>query len=226
MADIPLPILAITTSGSNITVKKNKSAAVTPGSYQRLIAKDNSLLELVGGHYTFSEIKVGKSSEILLDVSDGPITIDVSGNVELNGVDMLIWGGGAQDVLFQIQGDEVKLGSYSQKKNTTPMGRYTGTFLVPNGKVILEAKATLTGSAYAQSVMLKKDSVLNPAPALDLLIGASVNWLGMESCPPKPDKSVSKSASKSKSKSVSSPKKSKSKSESKKKGKSGSSKKR
>jgi hypothetical protein len=81
--DIPLPILSIATSGSNITVKKNKSAAIAPGSYQRLNAKENSLVELVGGHYTFSEIKVGKRSEILLDVSTGPITIDVSGNVSI-----------------------------------------------------------------------------------------------------------------------------------------------
>jgi hypothetical protein len=139
---------------------------------------------------------------------------------------MLIWGGDASDVLFQIQGDEAKLGSHAQKKNTNPMGTYTGTFLVPNGKVMLESKATLTGSTYAQSVLLKNESVLNSAPALDLLIGASANWLGMEACLPQVEKSGSKSASQSKSKSISVREKSTSESGSKKKEKSKAKKKR
>jgi hypothetical protein len=46
----------------------------------------------------------------------------------------------------------------------------------------LEDGGLLSGTAYASKVHLKQDSVVNPEPALELLIAASTNWLGMESC--------------------------------------------
>jgi hypothetical protein len=201
LREIPLPVLAFATSGSDIKVKKNTSETLIPGAYMRLDAKNNTLIELVSGHYTFSEIKVGSASEILLNLSAGPITVDVVGDVQLDGVEMVLWNGEAQDVLFQVQGEEVKLGSQSEKSNAQLLGSYVGNFLVPNGKLMLESGATLTGSVYARSVHMKKDSVLNAEAALDLLVGASVNWLGMESCLLEDKKSASKSADKSESKS-------------------------
>jgi len=196
LTDIPLPVLALTTSGSNVTVKKNKSAIVLPGGYKKLSGKEGVTISLSSGHYTFSEINVDKNSVIELDVSAGPITVDVVGKVDFDGVDMMLIGGGVTDVLFQVQGDQVKLGTSNAGGNggsgksgssggagaSNKIGNYVGTYLAPNAQLTLEDGGVLNGTAYASKVHLKQDSVVNPEPALELLVTASVNWLGMESC--------------------------------------------
>ena len=200
LIDIPLPVLNLSTSGSDVNVNKNHSITLQPGAYAELDAKKDTLIELVSGHYTFSAFSVDSGSEILLNLNGGPITVDVVGEMELDGVEMVAWNGSAQDVLFQVQGDKVKLGSYSEKSNNPLIGSYVGTFLAPNGKLSLESGATLTGAAFAQYVELKKQATLNPESALGLLIDASAQWLSMEVCLPEKSKSKS-SKSKSKSKS-------------------------
>jgi large repetitive protein len=94
LTDIPLPVLALTTSGSNVSVKKNKSATLLPGAYKKLSGKEASTISLSSGHYTFSEIDVNKNSVIELDVSAGPITVDVVGKVDFDGIEMMLIGGG------------------------------------------------------------------------------------------------------------------------------------
>jgi hypothetical protein len=151
------------------------------------------------GHYTFSEIDVDKNSVIELDVSAGPITVDVVGKVDFDGIEMMLIGGGVTDVLFQVQGKSVKLGTSNAGGNgnsgksgksgsskgagaSNKIGSYVGTYLAPNAQLTLEDGGVLNGTAYASKVHLKQDSVVNPEPALELLIAASTSWLGMESC--------------------------------------------
>ena len=196
LTDIPLPVLALTTSGSNVSVKKNKSAVVIPGGYKKLSGKQASTISLSSGHYAFSEMDVDKNSVIELDVSAGPITVDVVGKVDFDGIEMRLIGGDVTDVLFQIQGDSVKLGTTNPDGNggsgksgsskgagkSGKIGSYVGTYLAPNAQLTLEDGGLLSGTAYAAKVHLKQDSVVNPEPALELLIAASTSWLGMESC--------------------------------------------
>ncbi|MDB4746409.1 DUF5011 domain-containing protein, partial [Verrucomicrobia bacterium] len=100
LTDIPLPVLALTTSGSNVSVKKNKSATVLPGGYKKLSGKQSSTISLSSGYYAFSEIDVDRNSVIELDVSAGPITVDVVGKVHFDGIEMMLIGGSVTDVLF------------------------------------------------------------------------------------------------------------------------------
>jgi len=93
-------------------------------------------------------------------------------------------------------------------------GAYIGTFLVANGNLRLEAGGTLLGAGYARSVMVQENGLIQPEPALDLLVAAAAGWTGMESCyVESKDESDSSSDSKSNNESSSkSSKKSKSKS--------------
>ena len=54
--------------------------------------------------------------------------------------------------------------------------------MAPNAQLTLEDGGLLNGTAYASKIHLKQNSVVNPEPALELLIAASASWLGMESC--------------------------------------------
>ena len=185
LTDIPLPVLALTTSGSNVTVKKNESVSVLPGAYTKLKAKEASTIGLSSGNYTFSELDVDKYSVIELDASAGPIMVDVVGNLDFDGVGMMLIGGDVTDVLFQVQGDHVKLGTINvggKSDANEKIGYYVGTYLAPNAHLTLEEGGVLHGTAYALEVQLKQDSLVNPQPALDLLVAASAGWVGMESC--------------------------------------------
>ena len=139
-------------------------------------------------HYSFSDIDIDKDSVIELDVSAGPITIDVVGDVDFDGVELNLIGGSASDVLFQVEGNHVKLGtsnaggSGSSGGGMGKIGSYVGTYLVPNGQLVIEEGVILRGTAYAENIHLKRDTVVNPQPAFELLIAASHGWIGMETC--------------------------------------------
>jgi len=180
MAEIQLPVLNLIAGGSDVSVGKNDSVHLAPGVYQALEAKRNSTVELVSGHYSFSEFKVERGSVLQLDLTDGPVIVDVVGELIMDGVEMSVLNGGAQDVLFQVQGDQAKLGT--DEDDDEVFGAYIGTYLVANGQLMLESGATLIGAGYARSVMVKEDGLVQPEPAIDLLVEAAAQWVGMTSC--------------------------------------------
>ncbi|MDA0751701.1 MAG: DUF5011 domain-containing protein, partial [Verrucomicrobia bacterium] len=195
MAEIQLPVLNLTSGGSDVSVGKNDSVLLAPGMYQALQARRNSTVELVSGHYSFSEFKVERGSALQMNLTDGPIIVDVVGELHMDGVEMSVINGGPKDVLFQIQGDQAKLGTVEEDDEAT--GSYIGTYLVANGQFMMESGATLIGAGYARSVMVKENGLLQPDPAIDLLMTAAAHWEGMVSC--YADLSEEDSASKSKS---------------------------
>ena len=180
MAEIQLPVLNLVAGGSDVRVSKNDSILLAPGVYQALQAKQNSTVELVSGHYSFSEFKVERGSVLQLDLTDGPVIVDVVGELNMEGVEMSVLNGGAQDVLFQVQGDQAKLGT--DEDDDEVVGAYIGTYLVANGQLMLEPGVTLIGAGYARSVMVKEDGLVQPEPAIDLLVEAAAQWVGMTSC--------------------------------------------
>ena len=180
MAEIQLPVLNLIAGGGDVSVGKNDSVHLAPGVYQALEAKRNSTVELVSGHYSFSEFKVERGSVLQLDLTDGPVIVDVVGELIMDGVEMSVLNGGAQDVLFQVQGDQAKLGT--DEDDDEVFGAYIGTYLVANGQLMLESGATLIGAGYALSVMVKEDGLVQPEPAIDLLVEAAAQWVGMTSC--------------------------------------------
>ena len=207
LTPIPLPVLDLSSAGNNVTVDKNQTVTLSPGAYKKLNAKKNTLVELVSGHYSFSEFTIDSGSELLLNLENGPVQIDVVGKLHMKGVNMVLWMGDARDVLFQVQGNSAKLDAHSAN-NGDFSGTYFGTYLVPNGLWTLDAGATLTGSAFAERIQLKKKAVVHPEPAIDLLVDVSSTWLDLEVCLPeksdsKSKSSKSKSSSKGKSKSKS-----------------------
>lgn len=139
LPEIQLPVLNLTSGGSDVSVVQNGSILLAPGVYQALQAKRNSIVELVAGHYSFSEFKVERGSKLRLNFTDGPILIDVVGELQMDGVEMLVIQGGAQDVLFQVQGDEAKLGTVEDEV----IGSYVGSYLVANGQFKLESGGAL-----------------------------------------------------------------------------------
>ena len=169
LPDVPLPILDLSAGGPNVKVEKNKVETLPPGSYGKLEMKENSTLNLQAGVYDIESLKVDKGSVIAIDLSVGTLNLNITGDVDLKeNVVMTAAGGGASDILIQVQGKHVKYGK---------SGSYLGTVLAPQAHIDVAEGASLVGALYGEKVQVKKEVILQAEPANDLLIGASLAWL-------------------------------------------------
>ena len=169
LPDVPLPILSLSAGGPNVKVEKNKVETLPPGSYGKLEMKENSTLNLQAGVYDIESLKVDKGSVIAIDLSVGTLNLNITGDVDLKeNVVMTAAGGGASDILIQVQGKHVKYGK---------SGSYLGTVLAPQAHIDVAEGASLVGALYGEKVQVKKEVILQAEPANDLLIGASLAWL-------------------------------------------------
>jgi hypothetical protein len=114
-------------------------------------------LILESGSYTFRRILMHEGANLVFDLSGGPISIDVAGDVILmDGVEMSIGSaqGGPTDVLFRIGGHVVDLHR---------SGVFLGTFMAPRGRIVLFPDATLIGALYANAIeVLPRARVSSP----------------------------------------------------------------
>ena len=172
LPDVPLPILDLSAGGPKVNVPKNGVETLPPGSYGKLEMKENSTLNLQAGVYDIESLKVDKGSVIAIDLSVGTLNLNITGDVDLKeNVVMTAAGGGASDILIQVQGKHVKYGK---------SGTYLGTVLAPQAHIDVDEKASLVGALYGEKVQFKKEVILQAEPANDLLIQASLAWLDEE----------------------------------------------
>merc|ERR1712065_2135 len=192
--DLPLPVLDLAAGTSNKTAQKNKTKSVAPGLYGNLRAKQGGTINLSSGRYGFKSIKLGKDSTLNLDVSGGAIIVDVTGalNAAAKNTKIVVSGGPANQVLFQIQGSQVHFGNDSEA---------AGTYLASNAHIQVGNGSTVEGALCGNKVSIKNGSVVNGDVATSLLSIVATEWLGWTDCK-SAEGSESKSASKSKSESA------------------------
>jgi cytoskeletal protein CcmA (bactofilin family) len=132
-------------------------ATLAPGVYRDLMVMRGATLILESGSYTFRRILMHEGANLVFDLSGGPISIDVAGDVILmDGVEMSIGSaqGGPTDVLFRIGGHVVDLHR---------SGVFLGTFMAPRGRIVLFPDATLIGALYANAIeVLPRARVSSP----------------------------------------------------------------
>lgn len=159
------PNLELTSGGANIPVGKSATRTVVPGSYGILDAKDASRINLTAGHYSFAQFSMGKSSRLALDLTGGPIVIDVTGNLVLGDATQMMAvlpaGRGPADILFRVNGAQVNLGT---------SGTYLGTFLAPGATIQVKDSASLRGAAYGAAVRFGKSTTTVYQPAVELVM--------------------------------------------------------
>lgn len=163
-----LPFLSLTFTGgsSDVKVPKNGSLTLAPGVYGKLEVKDGATLTLSAGTYTFEKIDVDKDATIVIDASVGAVVIDVEKDVDLKeDVAVVLTGGTAADVLWQVAGGHVHL-----HKRVS----FVGTVLATDGKITVDEDATVLGALFGESVHIKKSVTVIDAKALGLLVGLYV----------------------------------------------------
>ena len=135
--------LALNAGGPDVTVEKNGTRALTPGSYGKLTVKEGAALTLAAGRYAFERVNVEKGATVTAALAGGNLVVDVVKELELKEkVRMAVTGGSAANVLFRVQGSRVALGK---------AGSYLGTYLAPDANVELGEDATLQGALRAEA---------------------------------------------------------------------------
>jgi uncharacterized delta-60 repeat protein len=171
-ADVePVPPIAqvsvgVSATGDDVKVEKNETLTLEPGAYGKLEIKEGATLNLSAGNYTFEEFGVEKNAAINLDVSGGPIVIQVEKHVDMHEGVVMASNGPASDILFQIAGNRVQLHNE---------GTYLGTYIAPQAHIDVHEGATVTGALYGENVQIKKGATVIANPALELFIDLFVN---------------------------------------------------
>lgn len=157
------PSLDLTAGTEDIQVAEDGYLALSPGDYGDLVVGRRGVLDLSAGTYTFQSVKVYEHASLNFAVGNDSIVVDVVGDLEFKRhVQMStdIGWRGDDNVLFRVQGEEVKLDKE---------GAYLGTFYAPNADVELGERAELSGALYGWRVDIKEEAGFSGTRSLDLL---------------------------------------------------------
>jgi cytoskeletal protein CcmA (bactofilin family) len=152
-----------------VTVQKDSSRTLNPGSYGDVAVKKDATLILVSGQYVFDKFQLDQGAQLEFDLSAGAVVIDVAQNLDFgNDVQMQVVSaaGDAQDILFRVAGTVVDLGEG---------GVFLGTFLAPDAQIQMRQEASLNGAVYGRMVRVQQHAHLTGMPARDLCASLLVN---------------------------------------------------
>ena len=157
--------LALAAGGADQLLAINEVRALAPGNYGRLRTRSGAVVQLSAGQYRFERFNLGRDARLELDLSGGPVVIDVVDKLKMKRrVRMVVTSatGGATDVLVQSGSPHwirLKRGSH-----------LLGTFLAPEADLRLGQWTKLEGALYGRQVIAKKGAEVVANPALELFV--------------------------------------------------------
>ena len=172
---LPLPDLSFSAGGPEIFVDKNQTLALAPGTYGDLKVEVNATLILSSGDYFFTQAEFKKEAVLSVDVSGGPVTINVVNDVKFEKeteVDIVPLGDAGSTLVRINTLDDVTI-----KKEA----RILGTIVAPEGKVLVDKEGFFKGLICAKEIEVKKEGTL-------LFHGASIPsaQASVQAAPPAP----------------------------------------
>ena len=160
-APTPLTYAPITMPGQNVFAAGGapQSAAnggtigfLNPGTYGALSAGSNAFIKLNGGgDYFFNSFLAGNGTDIIIDLLNGPITINIVGNLSLGStIDFTILNGVAEDVLWEVHGS-TSVGNGSE---------WVGTLFGPETNIQFGSTTLIDGAIYGKTISIGNGSAL------------------------------------------------------------------
>ncbi len=168
--EVSLPDLDFEAGGDDVDVKKFGSSSLAPGSYGEVEVERGGNLTLSSGSYFLEELELKKDATLTLDISNGPIVINVEDDVELNRGANTVFNPDINDEsLFLTLNtlDDVEL-----KRDAT----FKGSILAPHGEVELSRGVSFEGAICAEEIEVSRDGAL-------LFHGATAPEVGAKSVP-------------------------------------------
>lgn len=139
-----------------ISVGLDQNATLSPNNYGAFYANARSKVHLSSGSYTFQNIFTEPDAEFAFDLTSGPITINVLGNVRFGDRNTFsITGGNPSEILWNVAGENVDMGTD---------GLYFGKFVAPSAFVRIPSRSHLVGAVYANKFQIEPQSTVSQEP--------------------------------------------------------------
>ncbi len=147
VATIPLPSLSFTAGGPNKTVPKNGSLSLGPGYYNKVKVNQKGTLLLSAGDYYLNILDTEFAAILAIEVSSGPVNINVVKDLEFTAsVKVNVTGGATSLVTFStLQEFKVDVG----KKAVI-----LGTLNAPHTEVHFATGCVFIGELRAETISL------------------------------------------------------------------------
>ncbi len=143
-----LPTHAFSSGGASYKAK-GSPLALAPGSYGAVSAKGAGTLCLSAGDYYFDSLSA-KGTKLMLDVSSGPISLYVSGNMALGKSDVFVKDGAGGYIGYGEADSDLAGLVYAEVHGGAKLSgtEWFGTIYTPDG--LLQAnKSVITGALYS-----------------------------------------------------------------------------
>ena len=158
-AALSKPIVGIPNIVAGITpisVGLDQNVTLSPNNYGAFYANARSKVHLSSGSYTFQNIFTEPDAEFVFDLTSGPITINVLGNVRFGDRNTFsITGGNPSEILWNVAGVNVDMGTD---------GLYFGKFVAPSAFVRIPSRSHLVGAVYANKFQIEPQSTVSQEP--------------------------------------------------------------
>ena len=158
-ATLSKPIVGIPNIVAGVTpvsVGLDQNVTVSPSNYGAFYANARSKVHLSSGSYTFQNIFTEPDAEFAFDLTSGPITINVLGNVRFGDRNTIsITGGNPSEILWNVAGENVDMGTD---------GLYFGKFVAPSAFVRIPSRSHLVGAVYANRFQIEPQSTVSQEP--------------------------------------------------------------
>ena len=149
-----LPVLSFSAGGDDITVPKNGTQSLAPGSYGNVRVKKGGTLVLnhtgITGEYFFDKLLLGKGAVLSIDAGNGPIAVNV--------VDRLVFGKASDVVINSPLGSNSRFVTFNSldKVQVGKAARVLGNVIAPEDEVTLKKGASFRGTICAAKIVVKK----------------------------------------------------------------------
>jgi len=160
--NIPLPVLDFTAGGNDVNVPKNGVTVLDPGVYGEALVRKNGTLALrrdlaLGGNYFFETLEVLVSAKLTIDVTNGPVNINV--------VEKLGFGKAAKVIISSGDAGSKSVTLNTLQETNLDIGqgaKVLGTINAPEAQVRLLANSAFKGLICAETIQAHPGTVFLP----------------------------------------------------------------
>ncbi len=154
---VTIPTKTVTPGTADVAVNGGQTLTLAPGSYRDLNAAAGSTLALRAGNYSFRRLILNAGvSSLVLDVSSGPINVDVAGELQIGDRTpaRLVGGTTAAAVRFYTnQTVQLRLGTDAV---------IVGVLTAPNAEIVVSSRTEMRGAVFGLRVIIDADGRVAP----------------------------------------------------------------
>jgi hypothetical protein len=139
-----------------VSVNLDESVILPPGNYGTFYANARSKVTLSSGFYTFQSFFTEPDAKFTFDMTSGPVSIAVVGNVRFGDRNKsIIVNGNPSEITWYVAGEKIDMGTD---------GLYFGKFIAPSAFMRIPSRSHLVGLAYVQKFQMEPQSTISKEP--------------------------------------------------------------